>query len=95
MKRLEQSCVYAVLAKRVSNCNYFFIAMYVHRLGIYCILLRVFLYPYFDIALQLTKLLLKKVTTTTTTIFDFREKKCIWTTSYIAGTRYRRAHRVW
>jgi len=41
--------------------------MYVHRLGLYCILLRVLLYPLSDIALQLTKFLLKKVTTTTTT----------------------------
>jgi len=32
----------------------FFIAMYVHRLGLYCILLCVFLYLEFDIALQLT-----------------------------------------
>jgi len=35
---------------------YFIIAMYVHNLGVYCILLRRFLISKINIALQLTKL---------------------------------------
>ena len=46
---------------------YFIIAVYVHYLGLYCILFRRFLISKINVALQLTKLLLKKVTTTTTT----------------------------
>jgi len=41
--------------------------MYVHHLGLYCILFRRFVISTINIALQLTKLWLKKVTTTTTT----------------------------
>jgi len=44
---------------------YFIVAMYVHHLGLCCILFRGFLISKIGIALQLTKLLLKKVTTTT------------------------------
>ena len=39
--------------------------MYVHHLGLYCILFRRFLISKINVALQLTKLWLKKVTTTT------------------------------
>jgi len=39
--------------------------MYVHHLGLYCILFRRFLISKINIALQLTKLWLEKVTTTT------------------------------
>ena len=46
---------------------YFIIAMYVHHLGSYCILFRRFLISKINVALQLTKLWLNKVTTTTTT----------------------------
>jgi len=46
---------------------YFIIFMYVHHLGLYCILFRRFLISEINIALQLTKLRLKKVTTTTIT----------------------------
>jgi len=42
---------------------YFIIAMNVHHLGLYCILFRRFLIPQINVALQLTKLCLKKVTT--------------------------------
>jgi len=42
--------------------------MYVHHLDIYCILFRRFLISKINVALQLTKLWLKKVITTTTTI---------------------------
>jgi len=38
--------------------------MYVHHLGLYCILFCRFLISKINVALQLTKLLLKKVTTT-------------------------------
>ena len=37
--------------------------MNVHHLGLYCILFRRFLIPQINVALQLTKLCLKKVTT--------------------------------
>ena len=40
------------------------IAMYVHHLGLYCIVFRRFLISKINVALQLTKLWLKKVTTT-------------------------------
>jgi len=43
----------------------FIIAMYVHHLSLYCILFRRFLITKINVALQLTKLWLKKVTTTT------------------------------
>ena len=39
--------------------------MYVHHLGLYCILFRRFLISKIDVALQLTKFSLKKVTITT------------------------------
>jgi len=41
--------------------------MYAHRLGLYFILFRRFLIAKINVALQLTKLWLMKVTTTTTT----------------------------
>jgi len=41
--------------------------VYVHHLGLYCVLFHKFLISKINVALQLTKLLLKKVTTTTTT----------------------------
>jgi len=49
------------------------IPMYVHHLslGLYCILFRIFLISKINIALQLTKLWLQKVTTTTTTTSSF------------------------
>ena len=58
-------CAYVVCYFRdVCPFIYFIIAMYVHHLGLYCILFRRFLISKINVALQLTKLLLKKVTTT-------------------------------
>ena len=53
---------------------YFIIAMYVHHLGSYCILFRRFLISKINVALQLTKLWLNKVTTTTTTTTTTQRK---------------------
>jgi len=41
---------------RMHCAFYFIIAMYVHHLGLYCILFRRFLIPKINVALQLTKL---------------------------------------
>jgi len=60
-------CAYVVCYFRdVYPFIYFVIGMYVHHLGLYCILFRRFLISKINVALQLTKLWLKKVTTTTT-----------------------------
>jgi len=56
---------------------YFIIAMYVHHLGSYCILFRRFLISKINVALQLTKLWLNKVTTTTTTTTTTTQRKAM------------------
>jgi len=48
--------------------------MCVHLFGLYRVLLREFSIFVFDIALQLTKLLLEKVTTTTQQVYRLRRK---------------------
>jgi len=71
--------------------------MYVHHLGLYCILFRRFSIPKINVALQLTKLWLKKVTTTSrcrgTTISCCvaDRRRCLPTTSVTGvqqSTRY-------
>jgi len=58
-------CAYAVCYFRdVYPFIYFIIAMYVHHLRLYCILFRRLLFSKTNVALQLTKLCLKQVTTT-------------------------------
>ena len=58
-----------------NGCSYpficFIIAMYVHHLGFYCVLFSRFLIAKINVALQLTKLCLKIVTTTTATEYLF------------------------
>jgi len=62
-------CAYVVCYFRdVYPFIYFIIAVYVHHLGLYCVLFHRFLISKINVALQLTKLLLKKVTTTTTSV---------------------------
>ena len=68
---------------------YSIIAVYVHHLGLYCILFRRFLISKINVALQLTKLVLKKVTTTTTTTRSIRNvplpyhcAECTWLGGY-------------
>ena len=52
--------------------------MHVHNLGLYCILFRIFLISKINVALQLTKLWLKKVTTRPTSIYSsYSAKQCI------------------
>jgi len=55
--------------------------MYVHHLGLCCILFRRFLISKINVALQLTKLLFKKFTTTTTTAATYL--RCSWIVNQI------------
>jgi len=49
-------CLCCLLFRDVYPFIYFIIAMYVHHLGLYCILFRRFLISKINVALQLTKL---------------------------------------
>ena len=55
----------------------FHYSMYVHHLGLHCILFRRFLVSKINVALQLTQLWLKKITTTTTTLSSKKPSKLV------------------